>query len=136
METKDLYKVLEVSKGASQDEIRRSYRRLARKYHPDANPGDEGAEERFKGIQQAYEILSNPRNAGNTTKGPATSSAAPGAGKGAQARTSRFLRPLDLFGSGFGNSATSSAAPPTAPRRGLAKRRRRNRKCQLKFKEP
>src|SRR5918997_1037855 len=43
METKDLYKVLEVSKGASQDEIRRSYRRLARKYHPDANPGDEGA---------------------------------------------------------------------------------------------
>ena len=60
METKDLYKVIEVSKGASQDEIRRSYRRLARKYHPDANPGDEGAEERFKGIQQAYEVLSNP----------------------------------------------------------------------------
>src|ERR671939_1313816 len=60
METKDLYKILGVSKGASQDEIRRSYRRLARKYHPDANPGDPSAEERFKEIQQAYEVLSNP----------------------------------------------------------------------------
>ena len=49
MEKVDLYKALEVSKEASQDEIRRSYRRLARKYHPDANPGDKQAEERFKG---------------------------------------------------------------------------------------
>jgi molecular chaperone DnaJ len=56
----DLYKVLEVSKEASQDEIRRSYRRLARKFHPDANPGDKQAEERFKEVQQAYSILSDP----------------------------------------------------------------------------
>ena len=60
MEKVDLYKALEVSKEASQDEIRRSYRRLARKYHPDANPGDRQAEERFKEIQHAYEVLSKP----------------------------------------------------------------------------
>jgi molecular chaperone DnaJ len=48
METKDLYKILGVSKKASQDEIRRSYRKLARKHHPDANRDDPKAEERFK----------------------------------------------------------------------------------------
>src|SRR4028118_2191554 len=82
METKDLYKVLEVSKGASQDEIRRSYRRLARKYHPDANPGDENAEERFKGIQQAYEVLSNPEKRREYDEGPRQFFGAGNAGQG------------------------------------------------------
>jgi molecular chaperone DnaJ len=105
METKDLYKVLEVSKGASQDEIRRSYRRLARKYHPDANPGDEGAEERFKGIQQAYEILSNPEKRREYDEGPRQFF---GAGNAAGGRTAsgadfqNFSDLSDLFG-GFGN---------------------------------
>jgi len=57
MEKVDLYKVLETSKEASQDEIRRSYRRLARKYHPDANPGDGEAAKRFKQVQAAYDVL-------------------------------------------------------------------------------
>jgi len=70
MEKVDLYKVLEVSKEASQDEIRRSYRRLARKYHPDANPGDKQAEERFKEIQHAYEILSQPEKRREYDEGP------------------------------------------------------------------
>ena len=83
MDTKDLYKVLEVSRGASQDEIRRSYRRLARKYHPDANPGDENAEERFKGIQQAYEILSNPEKRREYDEGPRQFFGAGNAGQGA-----------------------------------------------------
>jgi curved DNA-binding protein CbpA len=58
---KDPYRVLGVSRGASEDEIRKSYRRLVREHHPDANPGDSGAEEGFKEIQHAYEVLSDPR---------------------------------------------------------------------------
>lgn len=54
---KDYYKILGVAEGAPQDEIKRAYRRLARKYHPDVNPGDAAAEERFKEISEAYHVL-------------------------------------------------------------------------------
>jgi DnaJ-class molecular chaperone len=59
-----------VSREASEDEVRAAYRNLARKHHPDANPGDPAAEERFKDLQQAYEVLSNPakRRAGSRTR--------------------------------------------------------------------
>ncbi|MGF1473648.1 MAG: molecular chaperone DnaJ [Rubrobacteraceae bacterium] len=70
METKDLYKTLGVSKGATQEDIRRSYRKLAREYHPDANRDDANAEERFKDIQQAYEILSDPQKRKEYDEGP------------------------------------------------------------------
>jgi molecular chaperone DnaJ len=56
----DLYELLGIARGATLIEIKRSYRRLARKYHPDINPGDNAAEARFKEITRAYETLSNP----------------------------------------------------------------------------
>jgi molecular chaperone DnaJ len=59
--TQDYYDTLKVDRKASQDEIRKSYRRLARKYHPDLNPGDKAAEDRFKSVQEAYDILSDPK---------------------------------------------------------------------------
>src|SRR5215216_5812669 len=99
MEKVDLYKALEVSKEASQDEIRRSYRRLARKYHPDANPGDRQAEERFKEIQQAYEVLSKPEKRREYDEGPRTFFGSQGAG---QPGGADFGDISDLLG-GFGN---------------------------------
>lgn len=62
MDYKDYYKVLGVDKKASQDDIRKAYRKLAVKFHPDKNPNNKAAEDKFKEINEAYEVLSNPEN--------------------------------------------------------------------------
>ncbi len=60
MQYKDYYNILEVDKSASQNDIKKSYRKLAKKYHPDTNPGNKQAEEKFKDINEAYEVLGDP----------------------------------------------------------------------------
>lgn len=60
MDYKDYYKTLGVGKSATQDEIKKAFRKLARKHHPDVNPDDPGAEDRFKELNEAYEVLSDP----------------------------------------------------------------------------
>src|SRR3954465_8301091 len=58
---KDYYEALGVKKSASAEDVRKAFRKLARKYHPDVNPGDKSAEEKFKAISEANEVLSDPK---------------------------------------------------------------------------
>ncbi len=80
----DYYKTLGVEKRASADEIKKAYRKLARKYHPDTNQGDKDAEARFKEISQAYDVLGDPekRKQYDSGTGPFTTGAGPGGGFG------------------------------------------------------
>jgi curved DNA-binding protein CbpA len=91
--TKDLYKLLGLSRDASQEEIRKAHRKLVRKYHPDANPEDPRAEGRFKEIQQAYEVLSNPQKRREYDRQLRTSSRGGADRAGAGASRGGFSRP-------------------------------------------
>ena len=61
MEDKDYYRILEISREATEEEIKKSYRRIAMQYHPDRNPGNKEAEEKFKIASEAYEVLRDPQ---------------------------------------------------------------------------
>src|SRR6202163_4544826 len=83
---KDYYDVLGIPRTATEDQIRSEYRKLARKHHPDVNPGDKSAEDKFKEINEAYEVLSDPEKRkrydqlGANWKAGADFSPPPGAG--------------------------------------------------------
>ncbi|MGH3009590.1 MAG: molecular chaperone DnaJ [Gaiellaceae bacterium] len=105
-----LYDTLGVKKGASQDEIKKAYRKLARENHPDANPGDDAAEERFKKVQTAYDVLSDEdkRKAYDrygSTNGRGAPGPGPGGGPGPVNVDFGDLGDLgDIFGGLFGNA--------------------------------
>ena len=101
---KDYYKALGVTKGASADEIKKSYRKLARKYHPDANKGDAASEERFKEISEAYNVLSDTKRRAEYDEARSlfgTGARMPGGGGGQFGGFDLG----DLFGSGGGSGS-------------------------------
>ena len=104
-EKRDYYEVLGVAKNANADEIKKAYRKAAIQFHPDKNPGDKEAEEKFKEAAEAYDVLSNPdKRARYDQFGHAGMSGAAGGGAGG-------------FG-GFGGGSRSTASSANAPRRG------------------
>ena len=118
----DFYAVLGVARGATDDDIKRAYRKLAREHHPDANPDDPNAEERFKEIQLAYEVLKDPEKRERYDRFGINGLRGTGAGAGADDFGFGQMGGLgDLFEAFFGGSVfgqNQRGAGPRANRRG------------------
>src|SRR2546425_213419 len=109
-----LYETLGVKKGASQDEIKKAYRKLARQHHPDANPGDNAAEERFKEVQTAYDVLSDEKKRKDYDRyGSTNGRRAPGPGApNVDFGTVDFADLGDILGGMFGGGAGRGRGRP------------------------
>ncbi len=125
-EKRDYYEVLGIAKGASEDEIKKAYRKQAKKYHPDLHPGDKEAEEKFKEVNEAYEVLSDKDKRarydqfGHAGVDPNYGAGAGGGFGGGFAGFDGNIDLGDIFGSFFGGGFGGGRrqANPNAPRRG------------------
>ena len=119
---RDYYEVLGVQKGAGQDEIKKAYHKLAKQYHPDLHPGDKEAEQKFKEVNEAYEVLSDEQKRakydrfGHAGVDPNYGAGGPGGAGGFGGFSDLGDIFESFFGGGFGGS--TRRANPNAPRRG------------------
>src|SRR5882762_640475 len=110
MAKQDYYETLGVKRDAKPEEIKKAYRRLARKYHPDVNPGDKSAEERFKLTTEAHDVLSDPKKRAIYDRfGQYSDNLADAAARGAGPSTTRTKPGFDFTGFDWSNASTTGA---------------------------